>query len=90
VINLSITFPNNQICFQVKDQGIGIPSVDHLQVFDSFYRAQNIGTIQGAGLGLSIVKKCVDLQNGTITITSELNLGTTFTVKLPLSFEEKS
>lgn len=89
LINLSITCSEEQICFQVKDQGIGISSVDLHQIFESFYRAQNVGTIQGAGLGLSIVKKCVDLHHGEITIISELNQGTTFTVRLPLSFEEK-
>lgn len=88
LINLSITCSNNQICFQVQDRGIGIPKFDLHQIFESFYRAQNVGTIQGAGLGLSIVKKCVDLHTGNINITSELNQGTTFTIRLPLTFEE--
>lgn len=70
--------------FRIQDTGIGIPKEDLDKLFDSFGRASNVGTIQGTGLGLAIVKKCVDLHGGDITVESELGVGTTFTVILPL------
>ena len=83
-INLFLLCENEQIIFQVQDQGIGIPSPDLQQLFEPFFRASNTGTIPGTGMGLSILKKCVDLHKGKITVSSEVGVGTTFTVKLPL------
>jgi PAS domain S-box-containing protein len=71
--------------FQFRDEGIGIPVLAQSQLFESFHRADNVGTIPGTGLGLSIVKKCVDLQGGHIKVNSEVGVGTTFTVILPLN-----
>jgi len=70
--------------FQIKDRGIGIPLADQDKLFDSFHRASNVGTISGTGLGLAIVKKSVDLHGGKIKVSSEVGIGTTFTVSLPL------
>ncbi len=73
------------VIFQVRDEGIGIPETDQAKLFDSFHRASNVGTISGTGLGLAIVKKSVDLHNGKLTVASEVEVGTTFTVTLPLN-----
>ena len=70
--------------FCITDSGIGIPAEYLPQLFESFQRASNVGTIQGTGLGLAIVKKAVDLYKGTIAVESEVGVGTTFTVRLPL------
>ena len=70
--------------FKIQDQGIGIPEVDQTKIFDSFYRASNVELIQGNGLGLVIVKRCVDAHNGQINMVSKINVGTTFTITLPL------
>jgi signal transduction histidine kinase len=70
--------------FRITDSGIGIPLEDLPQLFESFQRASNVGTIQGTGLGLAIVKKAVDLHRGKIAVESEAGVGTTFTVMLPL------
>lgn len=75
---------DNKVIFQVQDEGIGIPTEDQKNLFKSFSRASNVGTIAGTGLGLSIVKKCVDLHGGQIAVESEVGVGTTFTVSLPL------
>ncbi|MCP6762049.1 MAG: PAS domain S-box protein [Fischerella sp. CENA71] len=84
-IQFTLTEQENRVVFEVKDQGIGIPQEDLPLLFDSFHRAANVGNIPGTGLGLSIVKKCVDLHQGKIFVHSEVEVGTTFTVILPLS-----
>ncbi|GAB4236977.1 MAG: hypothetical protein Kow0049_22430 [Stanieria sp.] len=69
----------------IQDYGIGIPVEARKHLFDSFYRANNVGDIPGSGLGLSIVKKAVDLHGGKIELDSKLGLGTTITVILPVN-----
>ncbi len=75
----------SQAIFSIQDEGIGIPRCEQERVFEAFYRASNAGTIQGTGLGLAIAKKCVDLLGGEITLGSEVGVGTTLTVILPLN-----
>ena len=72
-----------QAIFSIQDFGIGIPVKDQEQLFDSFHRADNVGSIPGTGLGLPIVKRSVDLHSGTIMMTSQIEEGSTFTVTLP-------
>jgi signal transduction histidine kinase len=75
----------SQTTFIIQDEGIGIPPEDQLQLMNSFYRATNVKTIPGTGLGLAIVKKSVDLHGGQITVESQIGVGTTFQVTLPLN-----
>ena len=77
------------ITFVVADEGIGIPEDDLKRIFEPFHRGNNIGTIAGTGLGMSIIKKSVEQQGGTIEVESTLNKGSKFTVKLPVSSEER-
>jgi signal transduction histidine kinase len=70
--------------FRVQDWGIGIPPEAQSNLFDSFFRAQNVGEVPGYGLGLTVVKNYVDILGGEITVESELGTGSTFTVTLPL------
>ncbi|MBL7962299.1 MAG: PAS domain S-box protein [Flavobacteriales bacterium] len=74
----------DRLRIQVIDHGMGIPEADQQHLFERFYRAHNALTIQGTGLGLNIVKRYVDLMQGSIHFTSKEGLGTTFTVELPL------
>lgn len=67
----------------VKDYGIGIPEEDINQIFNLFYRANNAKLIKGTGLGLNIVKKLVELQNGTVLVKSQLNKETEFIISFP-------
>ncbi len=83
-LNLICNCHQNQIIFNLKDPGIGIPKKDQERLFTNFYRGTNIGTISGTGLGLSVVKKIVDLHQGEIKIKSEENEGTQVEVTLPL------
>ena len=71
---------------QISDTGIGMSETFQKQMYDSFVRADDsrIDTIQGSGLGLSIVKQMVDLMDGTIECHSVLQQGTTFIVKIDL------
>ncbi len=72
----------------IADRGIGIPAENHENLFQTFHRANNVGTIQGTGLGMSIVKRAVDTHGGTIKFRSIENQGTIFIVKLPASKED--
>jgi PAS domain S-box-containing protein len=74
------------VIFVVQDHGMGIPPDDLPQIFESFHRAANVGTLQGTGLGLAIAKKCTELHGGSIQVSSTLGQGTCFTVRLPLGF----
>jgi len=60
-----------QVVFHVRDEGIGIPKECQSRLFDSFYRAPNAANVPGTGLGLVIVKRCVSLHGGQISIDSE-------------------
>lgn len=73
--------------FEVEDKGIGIPPEDVSQLFESFHRGTNVGTIPGTGLGLAIVQKSVEIHGGQITVNSEVGVGTMFRVVLPLQKE---
>ena len=82
-IDFELNCHNQEAIFKIKDAGIGIPIEDQEQLFESYYRAQNVGKIPGTGLGLSIVKQCVDLHGGQIEFSSDTGLGTTFIVTIP-------
>jgi signal transduction histidine kinase/ActR/RegA family two-component response regulator len=71
---------------RVRDSGIGMTPEFMADMWDSFSRATDtrVNKIQGAGLGLSIVKQLVDMMNGRIEVESEINKGSAFTVTIPL------
>ena len=68
---------------QITDQGMGIPKSDQVHLFERFFRATNVTNIQGTGLGLHIVGRYVELLDGIIKYNSELEKGSSFTIKLP-------
>lgn len=82
LIKLS-TKKNGGLTLEVQDFGIGIPKQDQVHLFERFFRAGNVTAIQGTGLGLNIVKRYVDMMNGTLKMESEENIGTTITIILP-------
>ncbi len=84
IIQFDLLCTDSEAIFSIQDSGIGIPKEDLEQLFESFNRASNVGMIPGTGIGLTIVKKCVELHAGKITVESELGVGTTFTVTLPM------
>ena len=84
-ISLILGKDSDRIVFQVRDHGIGIAEEDRGKIYEPFYRGQNVENIIGTGLGLAVVKKCVELHRGEITLDSQVGEGTSFTVKLPIS-----
>jgi hypothetical protein len=84
-IELRVWRQHENICFQVKDQGIGIAPEDQRKLFKPFFRAANVGSIPGTGLGLAIVQRSVELHHGTLQVDSQLGEGSTFTITLPLT-----
>lgn len=84
-VNFILNCQLENALLQIQDWGIGISPADQKRLFEPFQRGKNVRNIPGTGLGLVVVKKCVDLHGGSITITSEAGVGTTTTVTLPLT-----
>jgi PAS domain S-box-containing protein len=82
---------NTLIEFTVEDTGIGIPEDKRKSIFESFTQASSDTTRKygGTGLGLTIVKSLVEMQNGSIEVTSTEGIGTRFKVRLPLENSDK-
>jgi signal transduction histidine kinase len=70
--------------FRVTDQGIGIPPTAIAQLFEPFYRANNVEGVAGTGLGLAIVQRCAGIHGGKVEVESEEGKGSSFTVTLPI------
>ncbi len=68
----------------ISDEGIGIPEDDQQMLFTAFHRGANVGSRAGTGLGLLLVRRCVELHHGKVRIESKVGLGTTVTVRLPV------
>lgn len=82
-VELVLDSDENFVIFKIIDYGIGIPIVDQEQIFDLFYRAENVGSRSGTGLGLAVVMQSLQALNGEMDLSSRENKGTTFTVKIP-------
>ena len=85
-LNITIDTKDNQAVIMVSDTGPGIPE-DHLKhIFDRFYRVpERSAGVRGSGLGLFICQRLIRAQKGEIGVSSKLNQGTTFTIKLATS-----
>jgi PAS domain S-box-containing protein len=84
VVRFEIGRDKAEIVCDIRDHGIGIPEADREWLFNAFHRGHNVGDRPGTGLGLVIVKRCVDLHGGSIKVESKLGEGTTVTVRLPI------
>jgi signal transduction histidine kinase len=73
------------VILKFQDQGIGMTETDQKQLFQPFHRGENVGIIPGSGLGLTIVKQCIIAHRGEITVNSQVGVGSTFTVTLPIT-----
>lgn len=84
IVQFDLICQTGQAVFRIQDHGMGIPLEDQARLFETFQRASNVRNIAGTGLGLAIVKRSVDLHGGTIDVASQVGVGTTVTVTLPL------
>ena len=84
-IRITTSNTSKHLVFTIEDSGIGMDLTTQKFVFEKFYREQsgNIHNIKGHGLGLSYVKKIVDLHNGSIDLFSNVGKGTAFTISFP-------
>jgi signal transduction histidine kinase len=90
-VRITATQEKSAVKLIVSDTGIGIPAAELNRVFEEFHRVATNGTKhRGTGLGLAIVKRLVDLLGGSIEISSEVNVGSIFAVKLPLEYKATS
>ena len=88
VIYVEIEVKEPNVSISIRDEGIGIPLECQKDLFSKFFRAGNASNIQGTGLGLNIVKKYVELLDGSIWFSSKENEGSTFTIQFPHFKEE--
>jgi PAS domain S-box-containing protein len=87
-IHMKIIHKGETVVFEISDNGIGIPIEEHKNLFERFFRAENVTNIQGTGLGLHIVKQYTELMQGSVGFQSKSNKGSIFTVQLPQKLNE--
>jgi signal transduction histidine kinase len=81
-VGCTVSGDGEHLRLDIADQGIGIPAQDLPLLFERFHRGTNVGNIQGTGIGLHVVRECVQLHGGTIDVDSAAGRGTTFRVRL--------
>lgn len=87
-LNIRNNKETNEVEVAVKDNGIGIPEECLPHIFDRFFRVEKkVHTIKGTGLGLTIVKRIMEIHSGRITCESQIGHGSTFTIFLPVCVE---
>lgn len=91
-IHIRVFTREQEIVFEIEDNGIGIPANLQDKVFERFFRGQQIGVehVSGSGLGLSLVKSIVSGHGGRIQLKSEEGVGTTFQVSVPIAYDNVS
>jgi two-component system, OmpR family, phosphate regulon sensor histidine kinase PhoR len=84
-VDVAVARARDRTTLTVSDTGMGLTAAEIERLFEPFFRTDSAKQIQGTGLGLPIVKAIVEAHDGTINITSEPNIGTSFTISLPLA-----
>lgn len=88
-IDIKVKKEKNVIKVEIRDYGIGMDEIEKGKVFERFYQIDKSHSEKGSGLGLSIVKRIIELSNGTIEIESKKEKGTGVIVRLPIEVENK-
>ena len=81
-IDIQSSVENNQIVIRISDTGSGIPPEVLPRIFDPFFTTREVGS--GTGLGLTVSRDIITAHGGTIEVSSEPNVGTTFTIQIPI------
>jgi len=89
-VDIKLTLRDEDLRLRVRDYGIGIDASDEPHLFQAFYRGGNVGKVEGVGLGMTIVRRAVDVYAGSLHWSSTPGGGTTFTVHLPLETDESA
>lgn len=84
LVNIELNLGKDELLLMVRDRGIGIPEKDIKHLFTPFFRASNSSTIQGNGLGLSIVRESLLLHGGRVSCSNNTDKGSTFILHFPL------
>jgi len=87
-IELRVTMEQEQLNIEVVDEGFGIPPEDRPFIFDRYYRASNVLTVQGTGIGLNIVRQHMHNLDANVTFKSNREKGSTFTLHIPIKNKE--
>lgn len=74
----------NNFSIAISDNGVGIPEDERNQLFDRFFRASTSVGIPGTGIGLNLANELVEMHGGSISVTSQIDVGTTFTIHMPI------
>jgi signal transduction histidine kinase len=83
-VRFAVERDSGEAVWVIRDEGIGISEDDQQMLFTAFHRGANVGTRAGTGLGLLVVRRCVELHHGKVRIQSKVGNGTTVTVRLPV------
>ncbi len=91
-VEVALAQDEDRVSLTVTDTGMGMTAADVERLFEPFFRTDSAGEIQGTGLGLPIVKAIIEAHDGVISVVSEPNVGTSFTISLPLAepFERRA
>lgn len=87
VVSIKIDKSDSEVCVQISDEGQGMGEEVLKHAFEKFYQGDPSRKTEGSGLGLALVKRIVDVCQGSVTARSTLGKGTTFEVRLPYSVE---
>jgi signal transduction histidine kinase len=82
-VTLALASSDQHVIFIIKDKGIGIPKQDMPYIFDPFFRASNVSSSKGYGIGLPLAQNIIKLHNGSIDVSSREAEGTEVVVKIP-------
>lgn len=84
-VTIYIASSDHQVIVVIKDQGVGIPAAEMPFIYDPFFRASNTHLFEGYGIGLPLSRNIIRLHEGELLVSSEVNVGTTVQIKLPIA-----